>query len=445
MPNCLGVICRLDSSLRLKWKTFADESIPRTITILDTTNIFLTTTNTAETVAVRASVSFNALHINWNHSVVWSTPNISESWRTKYSPVLQNSNDYEIAYLLETFPVINQSLFSVINTTDGSYIDSRFVIDGISSWSRMLDNSNIIYVFWYNGQNVFFRYSKTFESIISFYKISDTVSIYDMGDLYNYGNNINIVFVGNGVDPSTVYIAKAVTISTSTHVDIEDSYDSSFASITSEFLTENYDISIIETTINEEDLQPSELSLSIPNTTMPGTSTVALYLISSNIADLEFGNQYTENITYTWALNTSLVTIQYEVLDTNNEVVTWATFDPISGTLTMTPLAYNEIQNITLRLKSTMNYSSSDLESSNNPVYKNIYVEILAAGWQVDNCTTCQTSDYATCEQWDTGFSISHDSIVNSLNITTSNSWVQDTPSQENNTTDNSTDSSTGN
>ena len=119
-----------------------------------------------------------------------------------------------------------------------------------------------------------------------------------MADLYNYASNNNIIFIGHGANVTTAYIAKASKSHMLVHADLDEIYDNSFASTTSEFLTESYDVSIAEALVPEISLPIAELDLSTPNVIMPGTSTVAFYLASTRIDDLEFGNQYTRSITY---------------------------------------------------------------------------------------------------------------------------------------------------
>ena len=120
--------------------------------------------------------------------------------------------------------------------------------------------------------------------------------------------------------------------------------------------------------------------------------------------------------------------------------MSWVTFDSDTGNLTITPPAFNQDQNMIVYFKSTMTYRIADINYSDESALKLIYIYINAAGWQVDNCETCQTLDYSTCLECSTGYNMSSQASVSSSNVKTTNSCVQNSPQQTN-----STDNTTGN
>ena len=75
------------------------------------------------------------------------------------------------------------------------------------------------------------------------------------------------------------------------------------------------------------------------------------------------------------------------------------------------------------------------MKYQNNPVNKDIYLNVKAAECQVDNCQNWQQSQYNTCEQWNTGYSLQNESGVNSNGFGTNNLCIiyQESTNQTNN------------
>ena len=113
---------------------------------------------------------------------------------------------------------------------------------------------------------------------------------------------------------------------------------------------------------------------------MPGEYVVAAYMDSLTISNLYYDSPETYAIDFTCLVNSNRATIEYQILNSSNEVVDWVEFDPSTSNITITPPYYLEDTTVNLILRSTVTYFSSQLESSDSVIDKQIVLNIMAAG-----------------------------------------------------------------
>ena len=201
----------------------------------------------------------------------------------------------------------------------------------------------------------------------------------DFGDVYNYGDTERILFVGGRTSEAVIYISKTLLTNISIHADIgnfnlgDDIQTLSNVQV-SEYTPVN---STIVVAVNNV-AGASPFTLTNFEEYTPGGYHIALNLLSETINDLEFGSTYSFAINYTCVLDINYASISYEIVDIDNNTVSWASFDQATGSLLVTPLAYDTDQFVDVYLKSNINYIGIN-QTSDNPLFKPIYLNVKAA------------------------------------------------------------------
>ena len=201
----------------------------------------------------------------------------------------------------------------------------------------------------------------------------------DFGDVYNYGDIERILFVGSRTSEPIAYFSKTLLTNISIHADIETANLSDSIFVVSNMQVTTYTpLYAAKLFTPSPSFSASSLALTNFEEYTPGGYFIALNQLPETINDLEFGSTYSFAIKYTCVLDINYASISYEIVDTDNNIVSWASFDQVNGSLLVTPLAYDTDQFIDVYLKSSINYIGIN-QTSDNPLFKPIYLNVKAA------------------------------------------------------------------
>ena len=169
---------------------------------------------------LRQRINFKTKDHDWKYVVHWDSSNLNQDCSIDYSATLIDQNSNETLYLLEPYTALGNTLFCMINATNGEYINNKWLISNTQVCQRMINHYSSIYILWYSNGSKLLKYNKTSDELSYPYTLSSDIIIYDIGDLYTHSNSEHLLFVGSSSFSLSVYIGKTISNKPDIHKDI---------------------------------------------------------------------------------------------------------------------------------------------------------------------------------------------------------------------------------
>ena len=265
--------------------------------------------------------------------------------------------------------------------TNGEYVSSRLTMEQITQCYRMLNhNDSVIVLCESNSQSVLLKYLKLSTNLDLYYKFSLSIKILDMADVYNYNDKQRILFVGQGSSISSAYIAKSLINHIDIHKDIYNDFNSSISESATIFETIAYaGVRVLYQNSNFTSDTLGTFTFNDIQEDMPGAYVVAVYMNSAAINNLYYDNLETFLLNSNCLVNSRYASIDYQILDSNDNTVDWAQFDPATSQFTVTPPYHSQNTTVNLTLRSTITYADTRYDSSDSEIDRTIVLNIVAS------------------------------------------------------------------